>query len=151
MLLSGVWHGVGWTFIIWGGLHALYISIDQWIHWSTFLKKFTAGKMICLVLMWVQLDISWVFFRASSINQAADILKVMFSFNNISLKVVSVNCLELIILALVIDAYIYQSKKPQMNFTSLRLKGLEVFVFSLLLVVAIFFRGVGNQFIYFQF
>jgi alginate O-acetyltransferase complex protein AlgI len=151
MLLSGMWHGVGWTFIVWGGLHALYISIDQRIHWSAYLKKFTAGKIICLLLMWVQLDISWVFFRASSINQATDILKAMFSFNNISVKVVSFSCLEFIVVALVMDAYIYLSKKPFMIFTSLRLKALEVFIFSLLLVIAIFFRGAGNQFIYFQF
>ena len=29
MLLGGLWHGAGWTFVIWGGLHGLYLCVDR--------------------------------------------------------------------------------------------------------------------------
>ena len=32
MLLSGLWHGANWTFVLWGGLHGLYLTVELWTH-----------------------------------------------------------------------------------------------------------------------
>ena len=31
MLLGGLWHGANWTFVVWGGLHGLYLSVERWL------------------------------------------------------------------------------------------------------------------------
>ena len=86
-LLSGLWHGASWTFVIWGGINGLYLVTSNW----------TAGARIRLV-RWLRLDrvpvihasmqvtfvflivcVAWVFFRASSIHDARTILSTMAS------------------------------------------------------------------------
>lgn len=151
MLLSGVWHGMGWTFIVWGCLHALFISLDQLTHWSTFFRKFTFGKFLCIVLMWIQLDISWVFFKANSISQALGIIKIMFDFNFNINNDINYTVIGLIAVSFILDYFISLSKKSDVIIQPLHQKVLEVFVFSILFVISIYLSGTGSQFIYFQF
>ena len=42
MLLGGLWHGANWTFVVWGGLHGLYLSAERWLR-ARF-KGFTPGR-----------------------------------------------------------------------------------------------------------
>ncbi len=81
MLLGGLWHGAGWTFIIWGGLHGLYLIINHawraarqqwgltWRHWST--QELARGVTFVAVV------IGWVFFRASDVTTATHLLWAM--------------------------------------------------------------------------
>ncbi len=76
-LLGGIWHGAGWTFLFWGALHGLALVIHRlW-------KK--AGKTLPRVAAWfvtfMFVNISWVFFRARSFDDAFKVLKGMFGFN----------------------------------------------------------------------
>ena len=91
MLLGGLWHGAGWTFIFWGGLHGFYLVInhlyrsvrqglghnlknDSWLlRGAGWLATFMA------------VVISWVFFKANSFEAAISILRSMFGFNGVSL------------------------------------------------------------------
>ena len=85
MLLGGLWHGAGWTFVIWGALHGLYIAINHmwraifhttvtwWSRWFSRITTFTA------------VVIAWVFFRAESFAGAHTVLTAMFGRNNIPL------------------------------------------------------------------
>ena len=43
MLLGGLWHGANWTFVVWGGLHGLYLSVERWLR-ARF-KGFTPGRV----------------------------------------------------------------------------------------------------------
>lgn len=90
MLLGGMWHGAGWTFIAWGGLHGAYLMINH--HWRAWRKpareKRPVGALMKLVywaLTFIAVMISWIFFRATSFDSALAILKGMFGFNGISL------------------------------------------------------------------
>ncbi len=88
-LVSGIWHGAGWTFIIWGGLHGLFqiigellkparkgvikalqIKTDSHSH-KIFQTLFTSFLVV----------IAWVFFRATSLGQAVQYLKGMFTLH----------------------------------------------------------------------
>ena len=68
MLVSGLWHGAGWTFIVWGGLHGLMIVAYQLLglgsNWKpdSKLKTFFAWGIMFSLLVF-----SWAFFRASSL------------------------------------------------------------------------------------
>lgn len=80
-ILSGLWHGAAWNFIIWGMFHGLFLVLDK-----LFLLKFLnkIGKYPSVVLTFLITLIGWVFFRCDSIEQAVDFISVLFSFNDLS-------------------------------------------------------------------
>jgi D-alanyl-lipoteichoic acid acyltransferase DltB (MBOAT superfamily) len=86
MLLGGLWHGAGWTFLIWGGLHGIYLIINHgWIafkqrmNWTG--NTFAAGSITFLAVV-----IGWVFFRAVNLAAAIDMLRGMSGLNGVSMK-----------------------------------------------------------------
>lgn len=73
MLIGGLWHGAGWTFVIWGGLHGLFLVINH-------LWRMTGRKVhnfIGWLVTFIAVVIGWVFFRADSVHSALVILKGM--------------------------------------------------------------------------
>ena len=81
MLLGGLWHGAAWTFVVWGGLHGLYLVGERLVHqlvpprdlWQRpGFQMFLAGLTFLLV------NLTWVFFRATSFGQAFHLTTSMF-------------------------------------------------------------------------
>jgi len=88
MLLGGLWHGAGWTFIVWGGLHGLYLIVNH--GWRTMTKRFFPRvavsrnlllRMAFIALTFLCVTIAWVFFRATSLDSAVAMLKAMAGLN----------------------------------------------------------------------
>jgi D-alanyl-lipoteichoic acid acyltransferase DltB (MBOAT superfamily) len=87
MLISGLWHGAGWTFVLWGGLHGIYLIINQF--WRTINSKLILTSKFPLYLLnniswlitFLSVVVAWVFFRAPTIHSALLMLKAMFGFN----------------------------------------------------------------------
>ncbi|MFA4965595.1 MAG: MBOAT family O-acyltransferase, partial [Thermoleophilia bacterium] len=73
-LLGGLWHGAAWTFVIWGLLWGIYLSVH-----STLRKHGLTPKWIWLnrIITFVCATVAWVFFRASSLRAALDVLVAM--------------------------------------------------------------------------
>lgn len=89
MLLGGLWHGAGWTFIIWGGLHGAYILTNHlWRHYSR-KSNFGVPRRVAGSLSWTltffAVVIAWVFFRAESLGTANELITSMLGFNGIVL------------------------------------------------------------------
>lgn len=78
MFLGGLWHGAGWTFIIWGVLHGVFICINH--VWRK--TKIILPKALCWLLTFNAVNIAWVFFRAEDLQQAMHIVSVMFDVSN---------------------------------------------------------------------
>lgn len=76
MLLSGAWHGAGWNYIIWGGLHggACVIS-NLWPH------RLAPPKNFQLPLTFVFVSFAWIFFRAGDLPHALDYVQSMYKFD----------------------------------------------------------------------
>jgi len=76
-LLGGIWHGAGWTFIIWGAMHGIAIALHRF--WSSF------GKSMPYLLGWFLtfnfINVAWVFFRANNFEDALKILSGMLGIN----------------------------------------------------------------------
>jgi D-alanyl-lipoteichoic acid acyltransferase DltB (MBOAT superfamily) len=77
MLASGLWHGANWTFVLWGGLHGLYLSVHRLLLYRKWLPVKIAsplGKRIWLIVSIVVtfhlVLAAWVLFRAPSVEQA---------------------------------------------------------------------------------
>ncbi len=77
-LLSGLWHGAAWNFVIWGAFHGLFLILDR-----LFLLKIyqTIGKVPSMIITFIITLVGWVLFRAESMAIAWDYLGNMFSFD----------------------------------------------------------------------
>ena len=75
-LLSGLWHGASWNFVIWGCFHGLVLVADRafWLEWQKRLPRF-----INIALTFFLVAISWVFFRCDTFSQARNFLAALFS------------------------------------------------------------------------
>jgi D-alanyl-lipoteichoic acid acyltransferase DltB (MBOAT superfamily) len=84
MLLGGLWHGAGWNFLTWGGLHGVYLCINHlWRAWFGDKASARAGpalKMIGWTLTFFAVVIAWVFFRAKTAAGAWQMLASLFGF-----------------------------------------------------------------------
>lgn len=88
MLLGGLWHGAGWTFIVWGGLHGLYLCINHaWTKLrTTLLGAFPISRLekrAAWLLTFLAVVVGWVFFRAQDIQSALSILHAMTGVNGL--------------------------------------------------------------------
>lgn len=75
-LISGLWHGANYTFIIWGALHGIFYLIERF---SPIKLRSTLVKG---VLTFVSVTLAWVFFRAADFNQAVNVFKGMIGIND---------------------------------------------------------------------
>jgi D-alanyl-lipoteichoic acid acyltransferase DltB (MBOAT superfamily) len=100
MLLSGLWHGAAWKFVVWGGLHAVFLISERFIRerWTRrranqklaltpvsiaeggfILLPRGTGTLLLVLLTYGLVCLSWVFFRAPDVSSALHVLRVMFS------------------------------------------------------------------------
>lgn len=152
MLLSGIWHGANYTFIVWAGIHVFFLLIERHTKWNEWLKNF---PFLLMIIVFVQVTIAWVYFRSSSIGQANAIIKNMFIFESSNLHFIGhySNNIVFLILAVVIELVIHFRKKTKSlsRFYRKYQQNIDVALVSSSVILIIFFRGEGQQFIYFQF
>jgi hypothetical protein len=73
MLLGGLWHGAGWTFVLWGGLHGLYLCANHlWGFWRERRGLRPLPKPLAAALTFVAVVVAWVPFRAGSYELGPD-------------------------------------------------------------------------------
>lgn len=77
MFLGGLWHGAGWTFIVWGCIHGIFICINH--VWRK--TKIILPKALCWFLTFNAVNIAGVFFRAEDIYGAVNIVSTMFDIS----------------------------------------------------------------------
>jgi alginate O-acetyltransferase complex protein AlgI len=80
-LLSGLWHGASWNFLVWGAYHGAFLTLDRlgWQKISDSLPRF-----IPVLLTFVLVTIGWVFFRAETLHRAFELLAIMIGFGSSS-------------------------------------------------------------------
>ena len=94
MLLGGLWHGAGWSFVIWGGLHGIYLVVNHaWQAWRAPRARpaSRAGRALAVAITFLFVTLAWVFFRAPDVETARRILTGMFGFHGVALPASLVN------------------------------------------------------------
>lgn len=88
MLLGGLWHGAGWTFIIWGGLHGFYLivnhawrSLKDTLHISETASVYS--RFISRLITFLAVAIAWVYFRADSLDAANLMVKSLLGYGGV--------------------------------------------------------------------
>ena len=149
MLLSGIWHGASWTFVIWGVFHALYSVVHKVWKSSNAPKKNLS--FVSTIANFLIICISWIVFRANDMTTMRDIFRGLLNTNGIFY----INIYSVIFLTLVTLINVYCYKKNNGNAPEIALN-LDSFKGKLVLVLWIFlivmFAYVGDSaFIYAQF
>ncbi|QIK95811.1 MBOAT family protein [Sphingomonas sp. HDW15A] len=154
MLLGGLWHGAAWTFVVWGGLHGLYLAVERWLRGQFSGWKPGPASIFALgILTYLLVNITWVFFRAKDFTVASNMLT---SMAGVAGNPVPMIALLPMIYALVIVGGIVGTH------WAMRDKTLELAVertpawligalLSVMAVAIVAEQGKGSAFIYFQF
>lgn len=83
MLVVGIWHGAGWTFVFWGGIHGILLLLNHgWRYMGGNLPRVIAVPMTFLCC-----HLCWVFFRAESFSDACQLIRSMTDLFGMSLSV----------------------------------------------------------------
>jgi alginate O-acetyltransferase complex protein AlgI len=164
MLLGGLWHGAGWTFVVWGGLHGAYLCINH--AWNRLAPKAPSALVTLLniasaPLTFVAVVVAWVFFRADNIASALTILSKMIDPRHIVYGAAEAANLTFIAAyaALVwlapntqqLTGYQHASRSVGENLAAWRYRPLLLYGTALLLVTGLLGIHQHSEFIYFRF
>lgn len=156
-LLTGIWHGASYNFILWGLYYAILLLIEKMVT-GRYIEKLPKVLKILYSLFFITLG--WVIFRVENINDLILVIKKMFSFNNTSFVTLFNNNAMLIstipyiilgiFLSLPIDKW-FKEKVDKSNSVILTL--IEDLILGVLFGISIMFlvSNSYNPFIYFRF
>lgn len=97
-LLSGLWHGASWNFVLWGAYHGLFLILDR-----LFLKKFldATGKFLSVLITFFIVVIGWVGFRLEDSNDVMTYLSKMFVWGDLTVPATIPSFYTILIIAIV--------------------------------------------------
>jgi D-alanyl-lipoteichoic acid acyltransferase DltB (MBOAT superfamily) len=147
MVISGIWHGAGWNFIMWGGLHALGRCLTRDLE-ATEVYQERVPRLVKQLLVFAFVTFTWIFFRAPDWNDARLIIGRIFTTGWADPR------FPLLMAGLILTVWLYQllytsrlSLKRYLDAEPVRV-GLAAVMIVYLTVVA---QPSTKQFIYFQF
>ncbi|MBT4482691.1 MAG: MBOAT family protein [Candidatus Latescibacteria bacterium] len=145
MVISGLWHGAAWNFVVWGMLHAIGRFITRELERTLFYKE-KVPKLVKQMSVFIFVSFAWIFFRAKTFSDAVLIIKRIFTeeMANPEFPLIAL----LLCISIWIYQFLYESKvKKFLEWAPLRV-GIMIFI---LLCLTIFARSGQDAFIYFQF
>ncbi len=159
-LISGLWHGANWTFVIWGGIHGIAQVLENRFVCAN--KKFSKPvNIIKLLTVFAFCNLAWVFFRAQTLNDAIFVIETiimdlktpsLFLYNTLGLEKINLVFILFSILVLFIYDYLSLSRDVIKWISS---KGIVLrWIIYLMLIWSILFYmppSGTSEFVYFQF
>ncbi len=87
MTLGGIWHGAGWTFLLWGLLHGILLSM---VHLKNrYLSIWRIPNAIAIAVTFLTVSLLWVLFRSQSIEDAQAYYEVLFYFGGGDMPIIN--------------------------------------------------------------
>jgi D-alanyl-lipoteichoic acid acyltransferase DltB (MBOAT superfamily) len=143
-LISGLWHGAKWTFLIWGALHGIGVIATRELERSDFYRE-KVPALLKQAGVFAFVSFTWIFFRAESLPDALLIIRriatAAWGVSNVPMLMVA------LIAAVWVYAFLYESRFRIFLKTGFVRVGLAVAMFLYLCLCA----SGGGAFIYFQF
>ncbi len=153
-LIAGLWHGASWMFIIFGGLHGLGLIVNH--YWKK--NKMKLNNILAWFITFNFVNITFVFFRAEELEDAINILKMMFMFTEVNINEINVfhgpgiltrGMMDIFILTAAFflifcknSGYFQNNFLPEMKY---------LFFLSVLSGISILFLNSNSEFLYFRF
>ena len=92
MLIGGLWHGAGWTFVLWGGLHGVYLVVNH--AWDASFGRTVKLGFLAPVLTFLAVLVAWVPFRSADFETTVSIYSAMFGLGQIALPLEAVDLMR---------------------------------------------------------
>lgn len=145
MVVSGLWHGAAWTFVIWGVLHAFGRILTRELERTTFYKE-KIPRLIKQLAVFTFVTFTWIFFRAESLSDASLIIRRIFTSG------LSNPNFPLAALFFCISIWLYQFLVESRVKSFFNLAPVKVGIMLFILIYLMVFSTSGHEsFIYFQF
>ncbi|MBF0194725.1 MAG: MBOAT family protein [Magnetococcales bacterium] len=178
MLIGGLWHGAGWNFIIWGGLHGCYLLVNhhytkllpQNSSFTNYINKLFSSTLFSRTITFLAVVIAWGFFRAQTLPGAVNLMSSMFGVSNsVAVGDISFGLGYWVFICLLM-AFVWFTPNTQeifhyseygkpksdaqqvaLPFAFLRRPAVVTVSLIMLTVASVYFASDYNAFIYFQF
>lgn len=160
-LVSGLWHGANWTFILWGAFHALLFAPLLLMGKN---RKFTSGvatgrilpsfkELVQMLSTFLLVTLGWIIFRAANLDEAFSYIGGIFSWSLFEAPDLwYMNWMILLYIAiLVVTEWLQRDKQHALQITGLRYPVLRFGLYYCLVFLIVSYGGAQTSFIYFQF
>ncbi|HVK97593.1 MAG TPA: MBOAT family O-acyltransferase [Flavisolibacter sp.] len=179
MLIGGLWHGAAWTFVVWGGLHGLYLCIEKFIHdvrkkhaplqletitpapvvvqgysfAPAFFKKVASSNFSLALLTFFLVNITWVFFRATDFTTAWRLLSSMFgNVSNGAAILTTVAVIKVAIITIFLVAFHWMMRNTKVMNVAAKMSWWALgIIWAVMLIILLLTQYSSSAFIYFQF
>ena len=155
-LVSGIWHGANWTFIVWGVMHGVIQILEKAIGIQKYSGQNGFVKAVRILITFLLVNFAWIFFRLPSLEDACGVIGHIFDFNqSLRLEVTSMHIFFLMVVGTIIllfkdvrdeftpnKMHLFESKYKVVRWIS------YVAVISMIMLTGVFDAG---QFIYANF
>lgn len=157
-LVSGLWHGAAWSFVLWGALHGVYQILEK--ARKKYIPQFNVGQKIKdatgVVVTFVLVTIAWIFFRLTDVSMAFEAVgKIFTSFGAVPYTDLTTLVYGCASLALLVVVEILMERNIIEKVATHRHIGYVVCRYAVAILLALWIIGLGvfggGQFIYFQF
>ncbi len=134
-LVSGIWHGANWTFVLWGVLHGAFSCLNRIFHkpWNKLWKPLRwAATFLCA-------DLLWVIFRADSIATAAAFFRQLFSLKGFQIR-------EELLMGFQLEEFVFlEERLPALGYLTAHITGFYLWLFLLAaFITVLFFKNSGE-------
>lgn len=118
-LISGIWHGANWTFVLWGILHGFLSCLNRFFK-TTWMKL---GEITQWTITFMLINVLWILFRADNVSSVILFIKNMYCLSNFSIRNELYECFNLI------ELNFLEERIPLLNYLSLHITGLHLWTF----------------------
>lgn len=159
-LVSGIWHGASWTFILWGISHGLACVFER--IFDKFLSKIPA--VIRRIMTFIFISITWVFFRAENWSQIVNVFKGLFNFSNIGIAQIGnlandgifsfptiLNVAYVVIILVILLFIVFKCKNSNEKYEEMKLNNWNLAFYIIIFIVSVIHLNKVGTFIYFNF
>jgi alginate O-acetyltransferase complex protein AlgI len=150
-VISGLWHGANWTFVIWGAIHGLFQIIERL---SSLVEIPKIPKVFSILFVFTITCFAWIFFRADNIRDALHITSTIISDpgNNLYIGDKGIFAFSIFGILMLISVELMMEYFPNVNLLHHRMAPVR-YATIIIMLILIISLGVfdGSQFIYFQF
>lgn len=158
-MVSGLWHGANYTFIVWGLIHGFLLIVEKFF--IDIKSEISMNKIFKIIITFFITNITWVFFRSNDISQAFNVLRnatnlsMNITENIISFRGFGIDFFELLmmflfILIVILIEFFEEKIKNSNIYKSVKIQfiWIQILIFFILFFAT---RGELKNFIYFQF
>jgi alginate O-acetyltransferase complex protein AlgI len=153
MLLAGLWHGASWNFVLWGGLHGLFLGIErfakQYIHFNN--PGFVV-RLIQALSTFIVISLMWVVFRLDSLNTTLAFYNNLIRYTpHMTLEVKRAYIVGIVIMSTLLWHGYTRNKTLEERFTHFPIALKVIIITSAIVGIGLCSTGDSRAFIYFQF